>query len=172
MKQLLFAISVSIIFLQLSCGQNRKIDVSTITIDAEWTVQHNDSQTIDSIIILNTGKIIRTSGDSIYSIITHTENRRIDSLRDVEKKLGHPINSFSPAALEITHQSFTLNENVNFSVFAYDTTGNEVLKLINDKFSKGVYEVYFAIFSILKPGSYILAITTQLVEQYIKLKVI
>ena len=168
-KQLFFAFSALIIFLQLSCGQNKKIDLSTIEIDANWTVEHNPSQSIDSIIIFNSANIIKNTGDTIYRITTHAENRRLDSLRDVEKKLGHPINPFSPS--EMTHQGFTINENSNFSIIAYDTLGNEALKFVDDKFQKGVYEVYFAIYSILTPGTYILKMSNQLVEQHIKLKV-
>lgn len=166
MKQLLFTCSIFIIFLFTCCSSKDKIDVSSIEIDGDLTVEHNPSFTIDSIIIFNTGSIIKSTGDTIYSITTKAEKERVDSLREAQK--NQPAN---PLAQPTTRQTFTLNENSYFSIIVYDTLGNEVIKLIDDKFPKGKYEVYYAIYSILQPGSYILAMSSQLVEQYIKLKV-
>ena len=161
--------SISIILITVCifcCSRKNQIYISAIEIDGELTVHHNPAQTIDSIIIFNTGKTITTTGDSVYSITTSAEKRKSDSLSSF-KKDSIP-NQFAPP---VVRQSFTMNENRYFSIIAYDTTGNEVIKPIEDKYTKGIYEVYFSIYSVLKPGTYILKMSNQMVEQHIKLKV-
>jgi len=166
MKLPLSILKILLIVPIFCCGGKSQIDISAIEIDGELTVKHDPSQTIDSIIVFNTGKIITTTRDSIYSIITRAEKRKNDSITEALKnKIPNP---FAPPTIR---QSFTLNENSLFSIIAYDTTGDEVIKLIDDKFSKGVFEVYFAIYSILKPGTYILKMSNQIVEQHLKLHV-
>ena len=144
------------------CSRGDKIDISTITIDREIEVKSVQSQTSDSIIIFNTNKIITTTGDSIYNITTKFEKRKRDSILAVNK---YP-NPFAPV---MTHFSYSLNDHTDFIIIVYDNSGMEVKKLVDGKFSKGVYEVYFDIYSIFKPGTYYAAVYHQIENQYFKL---
>jgi hypothetical protein len=150
----------------INCSRGDKIDISTISIDREISVNHDLTQTTDSIIIYKTKKIISSSGDSVYNITTKSEKRKRDSLiaADTAKIPG----SFAP---ETNHFTYSLTSAVNFSVIIYDSSGTELVKLVDGKFSKGSYEVYFAVYSVLKPGLYYAVVYHQSADQYFKLTI-
>lgn len=159
MSYYLFILFIFVSF--YGCGSD-KLDIAAITIDREINVYCVPSQTIDSIIIFNTYKTIKTTGDSIYNITTKFEKRKRDSVMAVNKI----PNPFAPV---MTHYSYTLNDFTDFIIIVYDNNGNDLKKLVDGKFSKGVYEVYFDIYSIFNPGTYYAAVYHQIENQYFKL---
>jgi len=150
----------------IACSRSDKIDISTLKIDREITVNNNSEQTADSIIIFNTKKIISSTGDSVFSITTNSDKRNRDSFIGADS--AKIPNTLAP---ETNHFTYALTEAVKFAVVVYDSTGNEKIKLVDGNFSKGVYEVYFAVYSVLKPGLYYTVVYHQSADQYFKLTV-
>lgn len=156
MRSLFIAIIIFVSF--YGCGDD-KIDLSAIGIDREITVKNSPSQNFDSIVTFNTNRVINSTGDSVFNITT-SENRRESSLKN------KPADTLDPV---MTHYSYSLNEAVYFIITIYDSSGLKLIELVNDRFSKGMYEVHFAIYSILKPGTYISAVSHQNSDQYFKI---
>ena len=143
------------------CGGKDKIEISTISIDREFTVKNSPSQTFDSIVIYNTKRIVTATGDSIFNITTKEDKRKRESAD--RNKIADSLNPI------LTHYSYSLNELSDFIITIYDNSGIKLLNLVDGRFSKGIYEVRFEIYSILKPGSYISEVSHQNSDQYFKI---
>jgi len=150
-----------VLFSFYSCGGKDKIEVSAISIDREISVKSSPSQTYDSIIIYNTKLIVMATGDSVSIITTKSDKRRWESI-DKNKS----ADSINPA---LTHYSYSLNELSDFIITVFDNNGNKIINLVDGRFSKGIYEVHFEIYSILKPGTYISAVSHLNSDQYFKI---
>jgi len=144
-------------FLFSCCTQTKKINIDITKIKFEGTLsfRHNSNQTIDSIIIINTEKTITSTGDSIYNIITKEE-----------KRIGKIPNPFAP---ETKFMVYSWQRTTLFSINVYDTMGYEIARLVNKELPPGEYLIYFAIYTVLNPGVYILEINYDNFEQIWKL---
>ncbi len=154
-----------LLFLVLSaffgCGGKDKIELSLISIDRDINIKNSPSQNYDSIEVFNTNRLIKSTGDSVFNITTK-ENRRSNENSDKNKT----ADTLNP---EMTHYSYSLNEAADFIVTIFDNNGNKLLNLVEGRFSKGIYEVYVAIYSVLKPGTYISGVSHQNSDQYFKI---
>ena len=113
--------------------------------------REDQNQTVDSIIIFQSGKV-HSTGQPIFTITTKYEKRKTDSTNEVKKKDSIP-NPFAPVG---THSNYTLTEKSLFSITMYDTLGNEKEKLINKVLPSGDYEVNYSIYYIMDPNIYLL----------------
>ncbi|HMQ79027.1 MAG TPA: hypothetical protein PKE39_01825 [Ignavibacteria bacterium] len=134
------------------CGQKHKLDFYNFNVKPEdtWRFNTNPSQTIDSIFVFDTGKIINSTGERIYEITTYAEKRKDDSLLEISKNEKFP----SPFAPPTTSMPYTFKETTLFIETVYDSLGFEYTKLLEKELLPGEYIVKYAIYSVLKPGSY------------------
>lgn len=132
------------------CGQKLDLDSFNDKPENTWGFKSNPSQTIDSIYVFDTGKITNSTGERIYEITTYAEKRKDDSLLEISKNEKFP----SPFAPPTTFIAYSFKETTLFIETVYDTLGFEYTKLLEKELIHGEYLVNFAIYSVLKPGTY------------------
>ena len=149
MKTLLWISFVSLLLLTISCNKKNNLFAHYEKTPEQFgEIIHDSTQSLDSIITFDTDKEIETTGMEIYLIITKGEKRKQDSLSDLWRK--NPV----PFAPESRYFTVTQTEELPFTIFVYDSTGNEIAKPVNDTLSKGEYNIDNSVFSVFPPGKY------------------
>lgn len=164
-KLLIFILPVSILLNSIS---NKSQDMKTVydsiknNPDYAWGICRNYlNQTADSIIIFKSDEV--GIHQPVYSITTKAEKRKLDSLSEAFKKAPNP---FAPAT---KYFFYSLSKNSLFKVSIYDTLGSEITTLINTELPYGDYEVYFSLYGILSPNTYVQKVQYDGQIQYRKL---
>jgi hypothetical protein len=149
MKTLLWISFVSLLLLTISCNKKNNLFAHyEKTPEQSGEIIYDSTQSLDSIITFDTDKEIETTGIEIYLIITKGEKRKQDSMSEERRKNPSPYNP------ETRTFTVTQTEELPFTIFVYDSTGNEIAKPVNDTLSKGEYNIDNSVFSVFPPGKY------------------
>lgn len=149
MKTMLAVLFISLLIFALSCNKkNNLFDHYNDTTEPSLEIIYDSSQSLDSIVTLDTQKEIETTGMEIYEIITKGEKRKQDLFNEAWLKNPYP---YDPETRTIT---VTQTEELPFTIFVYDSTGDEIAKPVNDTLSVGEYHIDISVFSPFHPGKY------------------
>lgn len=165
MKTLLLISFLSLMMLAVACKKkNNLFDHYEKTPETFGEIVYDSTQSLDSIITFDTDKKIETTGMEIYRIITKGEKRKQDLF--IEQWLKNPY-PYSPETRTFT---VTQTEELPFTIFVYDSTGDEIAVPVNDTLSAGEYNIDNSVFSSFPIGKYYFEISCygcQSVKQFI-----
>ncbi len=149
MKTLLLISFISLLLLTITCNKkNNLFDHYKNKPEEFFNIDYNPSQSADSVVILDTKKSITTTGMEIYEIITKAEKRRQDSFTEQWLKNPYP---YDPETRTIYAEQ---KEKSLFTLCVYDSTGDEIARLVNDELFAGEYYIDFSALSFFPPGKY------------------
>jgi hypothetical protein len=150
MKTLLWISFISLLLLITSCSKkkNNLFEHYKDTPEQFGEIIYDSTQTLDSIVTLDADTEIETTGMEIYRIITKGEKRKQDLFKEQWLKNPSPYN---PETRTIT---VTQTEELPFTIFVYDSTGDEIAEPVNDTLSAGEYNIDYSVFSSFPPGKY------------------